>query len=80
MHRATRSVPLTLIAAVSIGCQSHPTPGTLADIKREQERKLFSECIAEHRVLYRGNSNTDYSSLRVGLVKVCREDADARVW
>ena len=28
----------------------------------------------------RGNSNTDYSALRVGLVKVCREDADARVW
>jgi hypothetical protein len=80
MLRKTASIPLALVTAVTIGCQSHPTPGSLADIKREQERKLFSECIAEHRVLYRGNSNTDYSSLRVGLVKVCREDADARVW
>ncbi len=80
MQRTIHSVPLALIAAVSIGCQSNPTPGTLADIKREQEKKLFSECIAEHRVLYRGNSNADYSAYRVGLVKVCREGADARVW
>ena len=80
MLRKATSIPLTLVTAVTIGCQAHPPPGSLADIKREQERKLFSECIAEHRVLYRGNSNADYSSLRVGLVKVCREDADARVW
>ncbi len=80
MHRTNSSIPLVLIGAMAIGCQSQPAPGSLADIKRAQERKLFSECIAEHRVLYRGNSNTDYSSLRVGLVKVCREDADARVW
>jgi hypothetical protein len=80
MQRATRSVSLTLIMTFAIGCQSQPAPGSLAEIKRQQEKKLFSECIAEHRVLYRGNSNTDYSALRVGLVKVCREDADARVW
>ena len=80
MHRTNASIPIALIGAVAIGCQSHSTPGTLADIKREQEKRLFSECIAEHRVLYRGNSNADYSSLRVGLVKVCRADADARVW
>ena len=80
MLRRTASIPLTLVVAATFGCQTHPAPGSLADIKREQERKLFSECIAEHRVLYRGNSNADYSSLRVGLVKVCREDADARVW
>ncbi len=81
MHRKAASVPLALITALTIGCQSHPPPAvTLADMKREQEKRLFSECIAEHRVLYRGNSNADYSSLRVGLVRVCREDADARVW
>ena len=81
MHRKAASVPLALITAVTIGCQSHHPPAvTLADMKREQEKRLFSECIAEHRVLYRGNSNADYSSLRVGLVRVCREDADARVW
>jgi hypothetical protein len=80
MHRANSSIPFGLIIAMAIGCQSHTAPGTLADIKRAQEKRLFSECIANHRVLYRGNSNTDYSSLRVGLVKVCRDDADARVW
>ena len=64
MHRKAASVPLALITAVTIGCQSHPPPAvTLADMKREQEKRLFSECIAEHRVLYRGNSNADYSSL-----------------
>ena len=63
-----------------MGASHALAPGSLAEIKRQQEKKLFSECIAEHRVLYRGNSNTDYSALRVGLVKVCREDADARVW
>ena len=80
MHRMGWSIPLALITTCAIGCQSQPAPGTLAEIKRQQEKKLFSECIAEHRVLYRGNSNTDYSAYRVGLVKVCREDADARVW
>jgi hypothetical protein len=42
------SIPLALIGAMAIGCQSQPAPGSLADIKRAQERKLFSECIAEH--------------------------------
>lgn len=80
MRRMIWSIALVLITTFAMGCQSQPAPGSLADIKRQQEKKLFSECIAEHRVLYRGNSNSDYSALRVGLVKVCREDADARVW
>jgi len=82
MLRKSASIPLTLLTAVTIGmgCQAHQPPGSLAEIKREQEKRLFSKCIADHRVLYRGNSNADYTSLRVGLVRVCREDADARVW
>ncbi len=80
MQRAIAIVPAALAAAMMLACQSRPPTGSLAEIKREQEKRLFAECIAEHRVLYRGNSNADYSSMRVGLVKVCRDDANARVW
>ena len=80
MPRAIAILPVTLAAAMMLACQSRPTTGSLAEIKREQEKRLFAECIAENRVLYRGNSNTDYGSMRAGLVKVCRDDADARVW
>jgi hypothetical protein len=80
MRRAMAIVPVTLAAAMMLACQSRPPTGSLAEIKREQEKRLFAECIAENRVLYRGNSNADYTSMRVGLVKVCRDDANARVW
>ncbi len=80
MHRTSSSIPLTVVTALAIGCQSHPPTGSLAEIKREQEKRLFSECISEHSVLWRGNSAADYSVMRVALVKDCRAAADARVW
>ncbi len=80
MQRAVTIVPVALVAAMMLACQSRPPTGSLAEIKREQEKRLFAECIAENRILYRGNSNADYTSMRVGLVKVCRDDANARVW
>lgn len=80
MHRTSVSIPLTLATALAIGCQSQPQTGSLAEIKREQEKRLFSECISEHSVLWRGNSTVDYSVMRVALVKDCHAAADARVW
>jgi hypothetical protein len=80
MYRKTAALPMALVAACAIGCQSSPPTGSLAEIKREQEKRLFSECVSDHRVLWRGSTNYDYSVMRVALIKDCRTAADARVW
>jgi hypothetical protein len=78
MHRI--HLPLTVVAVATLGCQSAPPTGSLAEIKHHQESRLAYECIVEHNVSVRGSTSLDSGYAKLELVKACREDADARVW
>ncbi len=79
MRAIRSSLPLTLVAATAIGCQSNPPTGSLAEIKRHQESRLAYNCVIENNMTSRGGISLDgYAKLE--LLRACRADAEARVW
>lgn len=73
MNRRYFRIPLALVTVTMVGCQTHQSGASLAEIKRQQESRLMFDCINQYGTIRHGGLSLD-------LIQACRDDADARVW